>query len=119
MSSQPVPISCRELTKTFGDQTAVDGLSFDAPPGMITGFVGSNGAGKTTTLRMLLGLVRPTSGTALVNGLAYRDLDVPRQQVGAVVDGPGAYPGHTARAHLQIVATARAPALVPRRQGSR
>jgi len=101
-----VPISCRELTKTFGGRTAVDGLSFDAPPGRITGFVGSNGAGKTTTLRMLLGLIRPTSGTALVKGLAYRDLDAPRQQVGAVIDGPGAYPGHTARAHLQIVATA-------------
>jgi ABC-2 type transport system ATP-binding protein len=106
MSSQTAPIACRSLTKVFDGPAAVDDLSFEVAPGTITGFVGANGAGKTTTMRMLLGLVTPTAGEALVKGRPYRDLHEPRRQVGAVVDGPGAHPGHTARTHLGIIATA-------------
>lgn len=105
-SGAPVaPIVCRSLTKRFGDQTVVDDLSFEVSAGTITGFVGANGAGKTTTMRMLLGLVSATSGEALVAGQPYRELVKPRHQVGAVLDGPGAHPRHTARTHLRILAT--------------
>lgn len=106
MSSRPVPIECRSLTKRFGATTAVDDISFEVAPGTITGFVGANGAGKTTTMRAILGLVEPSSGEALVHGRSYRELRFPRHEVGAVLDGPGAHPAHTARAHLAITATA-------------
>jgi ABC-2 type transport system ATP-binding protein len=106
ISSHAPPIACRTLTKTFDRLVAVDDVSFEVPGGAITGFVGANGAGKTTTLRMILGLVTPSAGEALVLGRRYRDLDQPRRLVGAVLDGPGAHPGHTARAHLGILATA-------------
>jgi len=112
MSSQPPPIHVRSLSKAFGDRTAVDDLSFDVPAGTITGFVGANGAGKTTTMRMLLGLVTPTAGTAEVHGRRYRDLRDPRREVGAVVDGPGAHPRHSARTHLTVMAMAAALPLV-------
>jgi ABC-2 type transport system ATP-binding protein len=105
--SQVVPIACRSLTKRFdGPEPAVDNVSFDVPAGTIVGFAGANGAGKTTTMRMILGLVTPTSGEALVNGRHYRDLEQPRRIVGAVLDDPGAHPGHTGRAHLTILAIA-------------
>lgn len=104
MCSQKIEV--RSLTKAFADRTVVEDVSFTVPAGNITGFVGANGAGKTTTMRMLLGLVAPTAGSALVNGQRYRELESPRRQVGAVVDGVGAHPGHTARAHLTIMATA-------------
>src|SRR3954463_13312470 len=74
------------LTKVFGTQRAVDSLSFTVEPGSVTGFLGPNGAGKTTTLRMLLGLVRPTSGTATVNGMNYQSLPRPLQTVGAALE---------------------------------
>src|SRR5687768_12741894 len=106
MSSQYSAISCRSLTKRFGDRAAVDDLSFDVHGGSVTGFVGANGAGKTTTMRMLLGLVAASSGQALVDGRPYTALDHPRRSVGAVLDGPGAHPAHSARAHLSIIATA-------------
>jgi ABC-2 type transport system ATP-binding protein len=106
MSSQSVPLACRSLTKSFGGPAVVDDLTFEVAAGTITGFVGANGAGKTTTMRMLLGLVAPSSGAALVDGRPYRELAHPRRRVGAVVDGPGAHPAHTARSHLRIVATA-------------
>lgn len=106
MCSQTLGIACRSLTKSFGGAPVVADLSFEVAAGTITGFVGANGAGKTTTMRMVLGLVAPSSGQALVHGRAYRDLEEPRRQVGAVLDGPGAHPGHTARAHLAITATA-------------
>jgi ABC-2 type transport system ATP-binding protein len=92
--------------KRFDGPAVVDDVSFDVASGAITGFVGANGAGKTTTLRMILGLVFPSAGEALVHGQRYRDLEHPRRQVGAVLDGPGAYPAHTARTHLTITATA-------------
>jgi ABC-2 type transport system ATP-binding protein len=97
-------ISVRDLTKRFGRVVAVDGLSFDVPPGTITGFVGPNGAGKTTTLRMILGLVRPTAGTALIDGVPYARLERPACQVGAVLEASGFHPGRTARDHLRVLA---------------
>ncbi|MFA1538839.1 ABC transporter ATP-binding protein [Actinomadura monticuli] len=106
MRSQQGAIVCRSLTKAYDGRTVVDDVSFEVAAGTITGFVGANGAGKTTTMRMLLGLVAPTSGIALVDGRPYRELASPRRRVGAVVDGPGAHPGHSARLHLSVLATA-------------
>jgi ABC-2 type transport system ATP-binding protein len=97
-------ISVQGLTKRFGDVTAVDDLSFDVPDGTITGFIGPNGAGKTTTLRMILGLVRPTAGSALVGGVPYVELDRPAHRVGAVLEASGFHPGRTARNHLRVLA---------------
>jgi ABC-2 type transport system ATP-binding protein len=99
-------ISVRHLTKQFGAVRAVDDLTIDIPPGRVTGFLGPNGAGKTTTLRSILGLVKPTSGTALVDGRPYAALANPRRTVGAVLESTGAHPGRTARAHLEILAGA-------------
>jgi len=112
------PIACRNLTKRFDrPEPAVDQVTFEVPAGTIVGFAGANGAGKTTTMRMILGLVRPTAGEALVDGRPYQDLDHPRRMVGAVLDGPGAHPGHTGRAHLTILATAAALPHPQRRVG--
>jgi ABC-2 type transport system ATP-binding protein len=97
-------VEVRGLTKRFGTVVAVDDLSFSVAPGLVTGFLGPNGAGKTTTLRMLLGLVSPTAGTALVNGVAYRDLVDPTRTVGAVLEASGFHPARTARNHLRTVA---------------
>lgn len=94
------------LTKRFGGFVAVDGLDFAVEPGRITGFLGPNGAGKTTTLRMLLGLVRPTSGTATIDGRAYRDLDHPLQTVGAALEATNFHPGRSGRDHLRVLAAA-------------
>jgi ABC-2 type transport system ATP-binding protein len=99
-------ISVRGLTKLFGDIRAVDGLTFDVPAGRVTGFLGPNGAGKTTTLRMLLGLVRPTGGTALIGGRPYADLAAPRHMVGAVLEATGFHSGRTGRNQLRISADA-------------
>jgi ABC-2 type transport system ATP-binding protein len=101
---QPTPISVHGLTKQFGRLRAVEGLTFDVRPGQITWFLGPNGAGKTTTLRMLLGLVRPTAGSALIGGLPYPSLPHPRRTVGAVLEATGAHPGRRARDHLRILA---------------
>jgi ABC-2 type transport system ATP-binding protein len=92
------------LTKRFGAVTAVSDVTFEAPSGQVTGFIGANGAGKTTTLRMLLGLVRPTSGTALIGGQPYAGLTHPRQTVGAMLEASGAHPGRTGRDHLRVLA---------------
>src|SRR6188768_1036812 len=89
-----------ELTKTYRSVRAVDGLSFTARPGRVTGFLGLNGSGKTTTLRMLLGLSRPTSGAALINGKPYAELSTPLRQVGAVLEQGISHPGQSGRAHL-------------------
>src|SRR5829696_5333102 len=97
-------ISVRGLTKRFGNVTAVNDLSFDVEHGTITGFLGPNGSGKTTTLRMVLGLVHPTAGTALVDGSRYTDLDRPAFTVGAALEATGFHPGRTARNHLRILA---------------
>jgi ABC-2 type transport system ATP-binding protein len=92
------------LTKRFDDLTAVDHVTFTVERGRVVGFLGPNGAGKTTTLRMLLGLVTPTSGTATINGRRYTDLDDPLQVVGAALESSLAYPGRSARNHLRIAA---------------
>ncbi|QNN51527.1 ATP-binding cassette domain-containing protein [Nocardioides mesophilus] len=92
------------LTKTFGTTKALDDLTFSVTPGTVTGFLGPNGAGKTTTLRCLLGLVAPDSGTATVDGRAYRDLDDPIRTVGAALEASDFHPGRTARDHLLVMA---------------
>jgi ABC-2 type transport system ATP-binding protein len=99
-------ISMQGLTKRFGDVHAVDDLTFEVPPGQVTGFLGPNGAGKTTSLRMLLGLVSPTAGAALIDGRRYQDLENPRRVVGAAVEAMAAHPGRRARAHLDVLAAA-------------
>jgi ABC-2 type transport system ATP-binding protein len=99
-------ISVQGLTKRFGDVLAVDQLDFGVDPGTVTGFLGPNGAGKTTTLRMLLGLVAPTSGTATIGGRPYRELADPARRVGAVLEASGFHPGRTARDHLRVLVTA-------------
>jgi ABC-2 type transport system ATP-binding protein len=97
-------LSAIGLTKRFGDVTAVSDLSFELEAGSITGFLGPNGAGKTTTLRMLLGLVRPTSGRALVFGRPFAELERPATRVGAVLDSADLHPGRTGRDHLRVLA---------------
>jgi ABC-2 type transport system ATP-binding protein len=104
MTTQTTAISVHGLTKQFGRIRAVEELTFEVRPGQITGFLGPNGAGKTTTLRMLLGLVRPTAGAALIGGQPYRSLPHPRRTVGAVLETTGAHPGRRARDHLRILA---------------
>jgi ABC-2 type transport system ATP-binding protein len=94
-------VECRGLTKDFGGRRVLDDVSFTAPMGTVTGFVGVNGAGKTTTMRIVLGLVAPTSGMALVAGRRYEELERPRHEVGAVLDALGAHPGQTGRAFLR------------------
>ena len=100
-----IPIEISGLSKQFGHVTAVDDLSFTVEPGRVTGFLGPNGAGKTTTLRVLLGLVRATAGTATFGGTPYRDLPRPLTTVGAALDA-NFHPGRTARNHLRVYATA-------------
>ena len=97
-------IEVQGLTKRFGPVLAVDDLTFSVRPGTVTGFLGPNGAGKTTTLRMLLGLVRPTAGRALVNGVTYAELPDPERTVGAVLESSGFHPARTARNHLRAIA---------------
>lgn len=94
------------LTKRYGSKVAVDSLDFRVPAGTITGFLGPNGAGKTTTLRCLLGLVRPTAGSATIMGKAYRELVTPSHHVGAVLEASNVHPGRSARNHLRVLAAA-------------
>jgi ABC-2 type transport system ATP-binding protein len=104
-------VEARSLTKHFGAVQAVRDLSFTVEPGIVTGFLGPNGAGKTTTLRILLGLVTPTSGSALVNGVPYHSLPDPTRTVGAVLEASGFHPARTARNHLRSLAIASGIAL--------
>ena len=99
-------IEVDHLTKRFRKTVAVDDLSFKVREGAITGFLGPNGAGKTTTLRIILGLVRATSGQALVMGRPYRGLDSPTRRVGAVLEAANFHPGRSGRNHLRVLATA-------------
>jgi ABC-2 type transport system ATP-binding protein len=97
-------IEVRGLTKRFGDVVAVDGLSFDVRPGLVTGFLGPNGAGKSTTMRMVLGLDRPSAGTATVNGRDITTVAEPLKQVGALLDPSAVHPGRSGRDHLRVAA---------------
>jgi ABC-2 type transport system ATP-binding protein len=98
-------IEVEHLTKRYRGATAVDDLSFTIPKGRITGFLGPNGAGKTTTLRVLLGLVLPTSGRATIAGRRYRELDTPLANVGAVLEASNYHPARSGRNHLRVLAT--------------
>ncbi len=98
-------IEVRGLTKRFGDFTAVQALDFAVEPGRITGFLGPNGAGKTTTLRMLLGLIRPTAGTATIGGSAYHDIRDPLREVGSALESTSFHPGRSGRDHLRVLAS--------------
>jgi ABC-2 type transport system ATP-binding protein len=99
-------VEVRDLTKTFGQVGAVRGMSFTAPAGKVTGFLGPNGSGKTTTLRIVLGLVRADSGAALIGGVPYGRLGRPRRTVGAMLEATGFHPGRRARDHLRVLADA-------------
>jgi ABC-2 type transport system ATP-binding protein len=103
-SRQQTRVEVRDLTKRFGSLTAVNNLSFSVEPGRITGFLGPNGAGKTTTLRMLLGLVRPTSGSATIGGQSYIHLRTPQRVVGAALEATNFHPGRSGRDHLRVMA---------------
>ncbi len=100
------PVEVRALTKRYGSTLAVENLTFAIPPGRITGFLGPNGAGKSTTLRALLGLVRPSSGEARVEGSRYAELRDPLGIVGAVLESESFHPGRSGRNHLRVVAAA-------------
>jgi ABC-2 type transport system ATP-binding protein len=100
------PVEVRALSKRFGKVNAVKDLSFDIAAGRVTGFLGPNGAGKSTTLRALLGLVRPTAGTATFDGRRYHELEHPSSQVGAVLEDAAFHPGRTGRNHLRVLAVA-------------
>ncbi|MET8130443.1 ATP-binding cassette domain-containing protein [Streptomyces sp. NPDC005251] len=103
-------IDVQDLTKEYGSKRAVDRLTFSVLPGRVTGFLGPNGAGKSTTMRLVLGLDRPTSGTATIGGRAYAGLDEPLRTVGALLDAGAAHGSRTARDHLRaLAATNRIP----------
>ena len=97
-------IEVRNLTKRYGSTVAVDDLSFDVQPGIVTGFLGPNGAGKSTTMRMILGLDRPTAGSALVFGRPYASAVAPLREVGALIDAKDVHGGRSARNHLLALA---------------
>src|SRR5487761_2191037 len=97
-------LAIEHLTKRYGDTVAVDDLSFEVKPGVITGFLGPNGSGKSTTMRVMLGLDRPTKGTATINGRTYTHLRAPLHEVGALLDAKAVHPGRTARNHLRALA---------------
>jgi ABC-2 type transport system ATP-binding protein len=92
------------LTKRYGAKVAVDGLSFVVQPGVVTGFLGPNGSGKSTTMRLLLGLDRPSAGTASINGRRYEQLKAPLCEVGALLEARAIHTGRSARDHLLALA---------------
>src|SRR5580698_1274641 len=92
------------LTKRYGRTLAVDHLSFEVTPGVVTGFLGPNGSGKSTTMRMIMGLDNPTSGVALVNGKRYAELAWPLREVGALLDAKAYHPARSAYNHLLFLA---------------
>ncbi|WP_313479511.1 ATP-binding cassette domain-containing protein [Microbacterium sp.] len=95
-----------QVTKRFGAVTAVSDLSVRVEPGAVTGFLGPNGAGKTTSLRILLGQIRPTSGTATIGGASYSDLRHPLRTIGAVLEESAYRPRRTASRQLMLAAKA-------------
>lgn len=99
-------LEINNLVKQRGTQVILSGISFTARPGRVTGFLGPNGAGKSSTLRILLGLDRATSGSALINGKPFAELQNPLMTIGAALDGSGAHRSRTGRAHLRWMAHA-------------
>ncbi|SBT89479.1 ABC-2 type transport system ATP-binding protein [Streptomyces sp. DI166] len=97
-------IEVQALTKEYGTRRAVDRLTFSVLPGRVTGFLGPNGAGKSTTMRLVLGLDRPTSGTATIGGRPYAELRDPLRRVGALLDAQAAHGSRTGRDHLRVLA---------------
>jgi ABC-2 type transport system ATP-binding protein len=97
-------IEALQLTKRYGEKTAVDRLDFTVKPGVVTGFLGPNGAGKSTTMRMIVGLDAPTSGTVTVNGRRYARHAAPLQEVGALLEAKSIHPGRSAFDHLMAQA---------------
>ena len=99
----PTPvIAASQLTKKYKDVAAVDGISFEIAPGESFGFLGPNGAGKSTTMRMVMGLDRPSAGSATVNGKRYVEIAAPLCEVGALLDAGAMHPGRSGRSHLRI-----------------
>ena len=90
-------IEVRDLTKRYGSTLAVDALSFEVRPGMVTGFLGPNGSGKSTTMRLIMGLDTPDAGQARIGGRRYRDLRWPLREVGALLEAKAFHPGRSAR----------------------
>jgi ABC-2 type transport system ATP-binding protein len=97
-------IDVDHVTKRYGDRLAVDDLSFQVRPGVVTGFLGPNGAGKSTTMRVILGLDAPTSGRSTVNGRSYRDLTAPLHEIGAMLEARAIHTGRSAYNHLLALA---------------
>jgi ABC-2 type transport system ATP-binding protein len=97
-------ITAHSLTKRFGATTAVDNLTFEVPPGVVTGFLGPNGSGKSTTMRMIMGLDIPDSGSALIDGKPFSELAWPLREVAALLDAKAYHPARTARNHLRWLA---------------
>jgi ABC-2 type transport system ATP-binding protein len=97
-------IKIDHLTKRYGGTLAVNDLDFEVKPGVVTGFLGPNGSGKSTTMRIILGLDRPSSGQATINGQRFANLKDPMREVGALLDAKAVHPGRTARNHLRALA---------------
>mgnify|MGYP000936107619 len=97
-------IKVNGLSKHYGSVRAVDDLTFSVSPGVVTGFLGPNGAGKSTTMRMIVGLDRPTAGTALIDGKRYSELKHPIREVGTLLDAKAVHPNRSAANHLKWVA---------------
>jgi ABC-2 type transport system ATP-binding protein len=97
-------ITAHSLTKRYGATTAVDNLTFEVPPGVVTGFLGPNGSGKSTTMRMIMGLDVPDSGTALIGGKRYCELAWPLREVGGLLEAKAFHPARSARNHLRWLA---------------
>ena len=97
-------ITAHSVTKRYGAATAVDSLTFEVPPGVVTGFLGPNGSGKSTTMRMIMGLDVPDSGSTLIGGRPYRELAWPLREVGGLLDAKAFHPARTARNHLRWLA---------------
>lgn len=109
-------IDVHGLTKDYGATRAVDQLTFSVRPGRVTGFLGPNGAGKSTTMRLVLGLDRPTAGSATLGGVPYASLENPLRRVGVLLDAQAAHGSRTARDHLLALAVSNG---ISRHQGGR
>jgi ABC-2 type transport system ATP-binding protein len=97
-------IDVEHVTKCYGDRLAVDDLTFQVKPGIVTGFLGPNGAGKSTTMRVILGLDAPTSGRSTINGKSYRNLTAPLHEIGALLEARAIHTGRSAYNHLLAMA---------------